>query len=122
MPAVECKKCNSAIEFFHGASVALCQTCGARQTLPKTSNEERIKQFDKANQLRQREKFDEAMVVSAQLLRMASMFCFSLIMSLVVQSPSLPHCILMLPLSVWIFQKETCAPMVTTPFQRMWRV
>ena len=60
MSIFKCKMCGGTIEFEQGASVGVCDSCGTKQTLPKTSDDVITNLFNRANNLRLKCEFDKA--------------------------------------------------------------
>ena len=60
MSIFKCKMCGGALEIKDGESVAVCEYCGTKQTLPKTKDEVVANLFNRANNLRLKGEFDKA--------------------------------------------------------------
>lgn len=60
MPVFKCKMCGGTLGIQQGASVAVCEYCGTRQTLPKSDDDVIANLFNRANNLRLRCEFDKA--------------------------------------------------------------
>lgn len=58
---IRCKMCGGELEFEPGSSMAVCQYCGSKQSVPKTQDEVRINLFNRANHLRRNSEYDKAM-------------------------------------------------------------
>ena len=56
----KCKMCGGTIEFEPGSTVGVCDSCGTKQTLPKTDSEVLSNLFNRANNLRLKCEFDKA--------------------------------------------------------------
>ena len=56
-----CTMCGGNIEFNDGDRIGVCDSCGRKGTVPLNSNEQRLRQFNRANQYRQRFEFDKAL-------------------------------------------------------------
>jgi len=67
MAVFKCKMCGGTLE-INNESVAVCEYCGAQQTLPKLDNERRINLYDRANHFRRNNDFDKAMGIYEQIL------------------------------------------------------
>ena len=52
MAVYKCKMCGGTIEFEQGDVVGVCDSCGTKQTLPKTSDDVIAILFIRANNLR----------------------------------------------------------------------
>lgn len=60
MAIYKCKMCGGTIEFEKGDTVGLCDSCGTKQTLPKTNDDVISNLFNRANNLRLKCEFDKA--------------------------------------------------------------
>lgn len=60
MAVFKCKMCGGTIEFEEGSTVGVCDSCGTKQTLPKTNSEAIANMFNRANNLRLKAEFDRA--------------------------------------------------------------
>lgn len=60
MALFKCKMCGGTIEFEEGATVGVCDSCGTKQTLPKTNDDVVANLFNRANNLRLKSEFDKA--------------------------------------------------------------
>ena len=60
MAVLKCKMCGGELTVEEGATVAVCEYCGSRQTVPKADDEKKMKLFDRANRLRFNCEFDKA--------------------------------------------------------------
>ncbi len=60
MSIFKCKMCGGTIEFEQGATVGVCDSCGTKQTLPKTGDDVIANLFNRANNLRLKCEFDKA--------------------------------------------------------------
>ncbi len=68
MSAYRCKMCGGTLEIQSGATVAECEYCGARQTLPKLDDEKRANLYDRAGHFRRSNEFDKATAIFEQIL------------------------------------------------------
>ncbi len=68
MSTFKCKMCGGALEIENGASIATCEYCGTKQTLPKLDDEKRANLYDRANHFRRNNEFDKAMGIYEQIL------------------------------------------------------
>ncbi len=68
MSIFKCKMCGGDLEIAAGMSVAECQYCGTKQTLPKLDDEKRANLYDRANHFRRNNEFDKAMGIYEQIL------------------------------------------------------
>ena len=62
MAILKCKICGGALEIDGAQSVATCEYCGTKQTLPKLDDERRANLYDRANHFRRNNDFDKAML------------------------------------------------------------
>lgn len=60
MALFKCKVCGGTIEYEEGSTVGICDSCGTRQTLPKTNDVVKTNLFNRANNLRLKSEFDKA--------------------------------------------------------------
>ena len=60
MTLFKCKMCGGSIDVVNNKSVAECEYCGTKQTLPKMDDEKRINLYNRANHFRQQCAFDKA--------------------------------------------------------------
>lgn len=60
--------CGGALEIESNASIATCEYCGTKQTLPKLDDEKRANLYDRANHFRRNNEFDKAMGIYEQIL------------------------------------------------------
>ena len=60
MAMIKCKMCGGDLTVVPGSSVAECEYCGSRQTVPMVDDEKKLVQFARANQLRANCDFDKA--------------------------------------------------------------
>lgn len=68
MPAFNCKKCGAPLEITEGMTVCECEFCGVTQTLPRTTSDQVINMFNRANHFRQQCEFDKAADIYERLL------------------------------------------------------
>lgn len=61
MSVFKCKMCGGALEIKGNETVAVCEYCGTKQTLPKLDDEKRAQLYDRANYFRRQNEFDKAM-------------------------------------------------------------
>lgn len=67
MAIFKCKMCGGTLE-INNETVAICEYCGTKQTLPKLSDERKATLFDRANHFRRGNEFDKAMGIYEQIL------------------------------------------------------
>ena len=60
MAIIKCKMCGGDLVIEPGSSVAECEYCGRRQTVPTADNEKKLTLFARANRLRSGCEFDKA--------------------------------------------------------------
>ena len=69
MAIIKCKMCGGDLEIASGASVAECEYCGTKQTLPKVNDEVVQNLFNRANNLRIKCEFDKAEQIYEKILQ-----------------------------------------------------
>ena len=67
MAVFKCKMCGGSLE-INNETIAICEYCGTKQTLPKLSDERRVNLYDRANHFRRNNEFDKAMSIYEQIL------------------------------------------------------
>ena len=60
MSLFKCKMCGGDLEIAEGATIAECEYCGTKQTVPKAMDENLQNLFNRANTLRIKSEFDKA--------------------------------------------------------------
>lgn len=60
MAVLKCKMCGGTLEINDNETVAICEYCGTKQTVPKLDDEKKITLFSRANRLRSACEFDKA--------------------------------------------------------------
>ena len=60
MAIIKCKMCGGDLVLSEDQSVAECEYCGSRQTVPKADDEKKLLLFDRAERLRKNCEFDKA--------------------------------------------------------------
>ena len=68
MTIFKCKMCSGTLEFNSGDTVAVCDSCGTRQTLPKLDDDRRANLYDRANHFRRSNEYDKATGIYEQIL------------------------------------------------------
>lgn len=68
MTVFKCKMCGGALDIKENETVAVCEYCGTKQTLPKLDDEKRANLYDRANHFRRNNEFDKAMGIYEQIL------------------------------------------------------
>ena len=71
MPVLRCKMCGGTMEIDAKQSVAVCQYCGTRQTLPRLDSERIAGLYERAELLRRGNDFDKAAAVYEQIVSLA---------------------------------------------------
>lgn len=70
MAVFKCKMCGGELDVREGMSVAECPYCGAKQTLPKLDDNEKLNLFDRANHFRRNNDYDKAMSIYEKILEL----------------------------------------------------
>lgn len=65
----KCKICGRPLEDAEGKSVCTCSSCGAKQTLPRTEDENLQSMFNRANVLRMRKEYDKALEIYEKIIQ-----------------------------------------------------
>ena len=60
MAAIKCKMCGGDLNISEGTTVAECEYCGSKQTIPNQDNEKKLTLFARADRLRRACEFDKA--------------------------------------------------------------
>ena len=68
MAIFKCKMCGGMLEIDSVQSVATCEYCGTKQTLPRLDDERRANLYDRANHFRRNNDFDKAMGIYENIL------------------------------------------------------
>ena len=68
MAIFKCKICGGTLEIDNSQSVAICEYCGTKQTLPKLDDDRRANLYDRANHFRRNNDFDKAMGIYENIL------------------------------------------------------
>ncbi len=68
MALFKCKMCGGDLDISAGMSIAECQYCGTKQTLPKLDDDKKATLYDRANHFRRNNEFDKAMGIYEQIL------------------------------------------------------
>ena len=68
MAIFKCKICGGSLDIDKSSSVATCEYCGTKQTLPKFDDERRANLYDRANHFRRNNDFDKAMGIYEVIL------------------------------------------------------
>jgi len=68
MALFKCKMCGGTLEITDGLTVAECEYCGTKQTLPKLNDDKKANLYDRANYFRRNNEFDKAAGIYEQIL------------------------------------------------------
>ena len=68
MAIFKCKMCGGTLEIGDKQSVAVCEYCATKQTLPRLDDDRRANLYDRANHFRRNNDFDKAMSIYEQIL------------------------------------------------------
>lgn len=68
MAIFKCKMCGGTLEFNPGDIVAVCDSCGTKQTLPRLDGDKKANLYDRANHFRRNNEYDKAMSIYEQIL------------------------------------------------------
>lgn len=68
MTIFKCKMCGGTLEINNNESVAVCEYCGTKQTLPHLDNDKKANLYDRANHFRRNNEFDKAMSIYENIL------------------------------------------------------
>ena len=68
MAIFKCKMCGGTLEFNPGDTVAVCDSCGTKQTLPRLDGDKKANLYDRANHFRRNNEYDKAMSIYEQIL------------------------------------------------------
>ena len=64
----KCKMCGGTLDFEIGATIAVCEYCGIKQTIPRLDDDRRANLYDRANHFRRNNEFDKAAGLYEQIL------------------------------------------------------
>ena len=68
MATIKCKMCGGTMEILDNSTVAVCEYCGTRQTIPSISDDRKANLYDRANHFRRNNEFDKAQAIYEQIL------------------------------------------------------
>ena len=68
MAIIRCKICGGDLNVVDGTTVAICEYCGTRQTLPKINDEQRVAAFNRGDHFRKISEFDKALSVYERII------------------------------------------------------
>ena len=59
----KCKMCGGSLTVENGQNVATCEYCGSEQTIPSADDEKKVNLYNRANNFRIKNDFDQALLV-----------------------------------------------------------
>ena len=65
---LKCKMCGGTLQLQNEESIAICEYCGTKQTLPKIDSERKAQLYDRANHFRRGNEYDKAATIYEQIL------------------------------------------------------
>lgn len=68
MAIIKCKMCGGDLEVTPDTTVAECEYCGTKQTLPRLDDDRKANLYDRANHFRRNNEFDKAAGIYEQIL------------------------------------------------------
>ena len=68
MSVFKCKMCGGTLDIKENETVATCEYCGTRQTIPRLDRERKIALYDRADHFRRNNEFDKAIAIYEQVL------------------------------------------------------
>lgn len=68
MAVFNCKMCGGSLQISPDNSIAVCEYCGSKQTLPRLNDEKIERLYERANTLRRNNDFDKAMAIYEMIL------------------------------------------------------
>ena len=68
MSILKCKMCGAPLNIEGNATVAVCEYCGTKQTIPKLDDDRRANLYDRAGHFRRNNEFDKAAGIYEQIL------------------------------------------------------
>ena len=68
MAVLKCKMCGGELTVEEGSTVAVCEYCGSKQTVPDADDEKKVNLFNRANRLRMASEFDKAAGIYEQII------------------------------------------------------
>ena len=68
MAVFKCKICGGSLDIKNGESIAICEYCGTKQTLPRLDDDRRANLYDRANHFRRNNDYDKAMGIYETIL------------------------------------------------------
>jgi len=68
----KCKMCGGDLIVADGATFAVCDSCGSKQTIPSAADEQKANLYNRANHFRRAGEFDRAVAAYENILNMDS--------------------------------------------------
>ena len=68
MAIIRCKVCGGDLNVVEGTTVAVCEYCGTKQTMPKINDEQRAAAFNRGDHFRRISEFDKALGVYERII------------------------------------------------------
>ncbi|MBR5598001.1 MAG: toll/interleukin-1 receptor domain-containing protein [Lachnospiraceae bacterium] len=65
---LKCKMCGGTLQLQSDETIAICEYCGTKQTLPKIDSERKAQLYDRANHFRRSNEYDKAATIYEQIL------------------------------------------------------
>ena len=54
----KCKICGGTLKYNHGDTIAICNSCDTKQTIPRLDDDRRANLYDRANHFRRNNEYD----------------------------------------------------------------
>lgn len=64
----KCKMCGGDLDVIEGKTIAVCESCGSKQTLPRLTDDKKKNMYDRANHFRRNNEYDKAMSIYETIL------------------------------------------------------
>ena len=68
MKQLVCKMCGGTLNINNSETIAECEYCGSKQTVPKIDDDRKANLYDRANHFRRNNEFDKAADIYEQIL------------------------------------------------------
>ncbi len=68
MTVFKCKMCGGELDITENATIAICEFCGRKQTLPRLNDEKIARLYDRAGHFRRNNEFDKAAAIYEDIL------------------------------------------------------
>ena len=68
MAIFQCKLCGGSLDIDEAQTIAVCEYCGTKQTLPRLNSDRKTAMYDRAGHFRRNNDFDKAMAIYEQIL------------------------------------------------------